>query len=121
MIYVKQKMSHRELEHKFRPHEWDGWIEMMVEGQNYVMPCPHCMPSYLLYRPNIMKHEICVHGGKSKTCKKCFEPECEFSQIYDSTKQIRPEKGLPITVDLYKDYPSATEMVESAKKHKKRL
>ena len=71
---------HRGKTHWIRPHEWSGWFEMAVDGEHYVFPCPHCMPSHFLYKPEILKHEICVNF-QSKVCKECYEPECEFSQI----------------------------------------
>ena len=76
----EMSIVHRGKTHWIRPHEWSGWFEMAVDDEHYVFPCPHCMPSYFLYKPEIMIHEVCVNMG-SKRCKECYEPECEFSQI----------------------------------------
>ena len=56
---------------------------MAVNDNHYMFPCPHCMPSYFFYKPGIMIHEACVHGGESKIYKECYEPECEFSQVLE--------------------------------------
>lgn len=74
-------IQHRGKTHWLRPHEWSGWFEMAVDNAHYVFPRPHCMPSYFLYKPGVMIHEVCAHGGESEVCEECYEPECEFSQV----------------------------------------
>ena len=67
--------------HWFRPHEWFGYIEMAVDDDHYVFPCPHCSPSYLLYKPEIHIEDMCVNAN-TVLCKICYEPECEYSQVH---------------------------------------
>ena len=64
-------------EHYFWLEE-SNMIGMEVGNEEYAMLCPHCSPSYFLYKPGIKKSEIC-HNANSDLCEKCQEPECELS------------------------------------------
>ena len=68
---------HTDLEHKFFLEEAD-MITIVVGNDEYGVICPHCSPSYFLYKPEIKKSEIC-YNAQSELCEKCQEPECEFS------------------------------------------
>ena len=35
--------------------------------------------SYILYKPHLEKHKMCVNAGK-KLCKKCQEPQCDLAR-----------------------------------------
>ena len=69
--------QHTDLEHEFNVEEVD-MITLVVGGDEYGIICPHCAPSYFLYKPEIKKSEIC-YNSQSELCGKCKEPECEFS------------------------------------------
>ena len=45
-------------EHYFWLEE-SNMIGMEVGNEEYAMLCPHCSPSYFLYKPGIKKSEIC--------------------------------------------------------------
>lgn len=67
--------------HWYRPHMWNGYTEIAVDSEKYVIPCPHCSPSYLLFKPKFTLMEICYNAG-SDLCNKCYEPECELSRTH---------------------------------------
>lgn len=65
-------------DHKFIENE-QGWVNLTVGEETYQFPCPHCNPSYLTYKPEIVEaSKICVNAGKD-LCKECFEPGCELA------------------------------------------
>jgi len=72
-------------------HDDSGWIHIIVDDEHdYFTPCPHCCPSWFLYKPNVLISEVC-HMAKSEKCVICCEPECELA------------RGVPISEFTTKD------------------
>ena len=70
--------------HYMKAHEWDGWLELRIEDNTYVIPCPHHSPSYLTYKPTFHDtSKLCVNE-ETEICKKCYEPGCSLSQSHSS-------------------------------------
>lgn len=78
--------EHQEVMHDFYLEE-GSMIGMEIGGDEYAMLCPHCAPSYFLYKPELKKSELC-HNAKTELCQKCQEPECELS---GRPSEVNPE------------------------------
>lgn len=59
----------------------EGWLFIGIPetDETYSLPCPHCSPSWFLYKPSVMISEVC-YMAKSEKCVICCEPECELAR-----------------------------------------
>ena len=70
--------------HYMRAHEWPGWLELKVDGEEYVIPCPHDSPSFFLFKPGSQEKDALCHNAGKDLCNNCYEPECSLAQDHNS-------------------------------------